>query len=73
MVVSRVTQVHNIFRSRGQFGENKRMENPYLAAKESFTFQRRSKKMLLHQRANPADRKTKTTGENKYACNDLSV
>ena len=49
------------------------MENPYLAAKESFTFQRRSKKMLLHQRENPADRKTKTAGENQYACHDLSV
>jgi len=35
------------------------MENPYLAAKESFTFPKRSRKMLLHQRANPADHKQK--------------
>ena len=29
--------------------------------------------MLLHQRANPADRNTKTAGENQYACHGLSV
>ena len=38
------------------------MENPYLAAKESFTFQKRSKKMLLHQRANPSTRERTLTG-----------
>ena len=36
------------------------MENPYLAAKGSFKFQKRSKKMLLHQRANPANHKQKS-------------
>ena len=40
--------------------------------KKSFTLQKRSKKLRLHQRANPADQKTITT-VNRYVCHDLSV
>ena len=40
--------------------------------KKNFTLQKRSKKLRLHQKANPADQKTITT-VNRYVCHDLSV
>ena len=40
------------------------MENPNLAAIKRFTFQKRLKKMPLHQRANLADHKQKPKEKN---------
>ena len=53
--------------------ELRRKLEPLLSRnKKSFTLQKRSKKLRLHQRANPADQKTITT-VNRYVCHDLSV
>ena len=43
----------------------------YLATKRKFTFQKRSKKMLLHQRANHADQKHKPQKINMFVKTSL--
>ena len=50
----------------------RKLEPLFSGNKKSFTLQKRSKKLRLHQRANPADQKTITT-VNRYVCHDLSV
>ena len=50
----------------------RKLEPLFSRNKKSFTLQKRSKKLRLHQRANPADQKTITT-VNRYVCHDLSV
>ena len=47
------------------------LRNPYLAVMKSSTFHKRSKRMLLHQRANQC--RPAITVENHYACYDLSL
>ena len=47
------------------------LRNPYLAVMKSLTFHKRSKRMLLHQRANQC--RPAITAENQYACYDLSL
>ena len=41
----------------GTFEKIRQPKNPYLTTMKSFTFQKGSKKMLFHQRANNADQK----------------
>ena len=50
----------------------RKLEPLFCRNKKSFTLQKRSKKLRLHQKANPADQKTITT-VNRYVCHDLSV
>ena len=50
----------------------RKLEPLFSRNKKSFTLQKRTKKLRLHQRANPADQKTVTTA-NRYVCHDLSV
>ena len=50
----------------------KKLEPLFSRNKKRFTLQKRSKKMRLHQRANPAEQKTITT-DNRYVCHDLSM
>ena len=50
----------------------RKLEPLFSRNKKSFTLQKRSKKLCLHQRANPAEKKTITT-VNRYVCHDLSV
>ena len=50
----------------------RKLEPSFSRNKKSFTLQKRSKKLRLHQSANPADQKTITT-VNRYVCHDLST
>ena len=50
----------------------RKLEPLFCRNKKSFTLQKRSKKLRLHQKANPADQKTITT-VNRYVCHGLSV
>ena len=47
----------------------RKLEPLFSRNKKGFTLQKRSKKLSLHQRANPADQTT----VNRYVCHDLSV